>query len=129
MASYDKEIIRDLIDGTLPWQSTKSIMSQYKDDDRFFKYIDILQERVKFNDQILLPIGEHLYIVAKKSEPQGERVVKCGCDYEFGHYTNNWKLNAVINVRDRSEEHTSELQSRFDLVCRLLLEKKKKCDD
>src|SRR5699024_12146875 len=28
-------------------------------------------------------------------------------------------------VRTRSEEHTSELQSRFDLVCRLLLEKKK----
>src|SRR5699024_11263499 len=27
--------------------------------------------------------------------------------------------------RARSEEHTSELQSRFDLVCRLLLEKKK----
>src|SRR5699024_12027458 len=27
--------------------------------------------------------------------------------------------------RIRSEEHTSELQSRFDLVCRLLLEKKK----
>src|SRR5699024_12269498 len=26
---------------------------------------------------------------------------------------------------DRSEEHTSELQSRFDIVCRLLLEKKK----
>src|SRR5699024_11711601 len=29
----------------------------------------------------------------------------------------------------RSEEHTSELQSRFDLVCRLLLEKKKKSND
>src|SRR5438105_8414939 len=28
--------------------------------------------------------------------------------------------------RQRSEEHTSELQSRVDLVCRLLLEKKKK---
>src|SRR5690349_24395608 len=28
--------------------------------------------------------------------------------------------------QDRSEEHTSELQSRRDLVCRLLLEKKKK---
>src|SRR5437868_7321521 len=27
-------------------------------------------------------------------------------------------------IRNRSEEHTSELQSRFDLVCRLLLEKK-----
>src|SRR2546421_8635006 len=29
-------------------------------------------------------------------------------------------------TRSRSEEHTSELQSRSDLVCRLLLEKKKK---
>src|SRR6266496_6218509 len=29
----------------------------------------------------------------------------------------------------RSEEHTSELQSRRDLVCRLLLEKKKKIDE
>src|SRR5688572_31586085 len=29
-------------------------------------------------------------------------------------------------VRDRSEEHTSELQSQSNLVCRLLLEKKKK---
>src|SRR5207249_11967567 len=28
-------------------------------------------------------------------------------------------------IERRSEEHTSELQSRFDLVCRLLLEKKK----
>src|SRR5699024_12341432 len=33
---------------------------------------------------------------------------------------------AIFNSRFiRSEEHTSELQSRFDLVCRLLLEKKK----
>src|SRR5690349_22432361 len=31
-----------------------------------------------------------------------------------------------LDACDRSEEHTSELQSRRDLVCRLLLEKKKK---
>src|SRR5436305_6103913 len=31
-----------------------------------------------------------------------------------------------LNLRGRSEEHTSELQSRPHLVCRLLLEKKKK---
>src|SRR5260221_9734234 len=39
----------------------------------------------------------------------------------FGHLNEdamNWEL--------RSEEHTSELQSHSDLVCRLLLEKKKK---
>src|SRR5699024_12369925 len=38
---------------------------------------------------------------------------------EIGNYT----LSAQRELR--SEEHTSELQSRFDLVCRLLLEKKK----
>src|SRR5207249_5213664 len=31
----------------------------------------------------------------------------------------------LCTTSERSEEHTSELQSRFDLVCRLLLEKKK----
>src|SRR2546421_6452524 len=36
-----------------------------------------------------------------------------------------WRLDPC----HRSEEHTSELQSRSDLVCRLLLEKKKKHDN
>src|SRR2546421_1613298 len=38
------------------------------------------------------------------------------------------QINGVENMlyMSRSEEHTSELQSRSDLVCRLLLEKKKK---
>src|SRR6266481_7198451 len=35
-------------------------------------------------------------------------------------------LHAELEVLRRSEEHTSELQSQFHLVCRLLLEKKKK---
>src|SRR5690349_23456472 len=35
-------------------------------------------------------------------------------------------LESDLGFKDRSEEHTSELQSRRDLVCRLLLEKKKK---
>src|SRR2546422_7262193 len=35
----------------------------------------------------------------------------------------------VIRTISRSEEHTSELQSRLHLVCRLLLEKKKKNKD
>src|SRR5699024_11802193 len=46
------------------------------------------------------------------TNPYGVRIGPCNyCGYceDFG----------------RSEEHTSELQSRFDLVCRLLLEKKK----
>src|SRR5438309_8712561 len=35
-------------------------------------------------------------------------------------------LDAQAQVAKRSEEHTSELQSQFHLVCRLLLEKKNK---
>src|SRR5690349_22887341 len=35
-------------------------------------------------------------------------------------------LPSLLPSQVRSEEHTSELQSRRDLVCRLLLEKKKK---
>src|SRR2546429_8832596 len=36
------------------------------------------------------------------------------------------EVAALMESRGRSEEHTSELQSRLHLVCRLLLEKKKK---
>src|SRR5436309_7691947 len=36
-----------------------------------------------------------------------------------------WRLPAFVFGAVRSEEHTSELQSRENLVCRLLLEKKK----
>src|SRR5260221_2775388 len=39
---------------------------------------------------------------------------------DFGH------VGPDYSDEDRSEEHTSELQSHSDLVCRLLLEKKKK---
>src|SRR5699024_12601706 len=47
-------------------------------------------------------------------------------DYEYMEEDRN---GTPISIRkltpiQRSEEHTSELQSRFDLVCRLLLEKK-----
>src|SRR5690349_17988568 len=37
----------------------------------------------------------------------------------------NWSFGDYFKKDARSEEHTSELQSRRDLVCRLLLEKKK----
>src|SRR5699024_11629405 len=42
-----------------------------------------------------------------------------------GLYTDLQGFGIVLFQGTRSEEHTSELQSRFDLVCRLLLEKKK----
>src|SRR2546422_7676713 len=41
---------------------------------------------------------------------------------------NQYPSDAFRIKKQRSEEHTSELQSRLHLVCRLLLEKKKKKD-
>src|SRR5260370_12964584 len=41
-----------------------------------------------------------------------------------GHHADRGPAHAL---QDRSEEHTSELQSHLNLVCRLLLEKKKTC--
>src|SRR5438874_7279487 len=47
---------------------------------------------------------------------------------EFASWVRDFKVRPapVWRPSNRSEEHTSELQSRRDLVCRLLLEKKKK---
>jgi len=100
MSQYSKEEIKDLIDGKLPWPRVRTIISSPKDDDRFDKYIEILQERVPWKESILLPLTEHLYIVQKG----GERIVKCDCGYEFGDYRQNWKLKALIYVRDTEEK-------------------------
>src|SRR5206468_12376666 len=46
--------------------------------------------------------------------------------FDFNRGTRGLNLKDGAALVQRSEEHTSELQSRSDLVCRLLLEKKKK---
>lgn len=98
--SYSKEDLRDLYDGSLPWHKTFEIMSKPKDDDRFDKYVEILQERVSYEERIIMPLGDHLNVVQKG----GERIVKCDCGHEFGDWRQNWKLNALIFVRDDTEK-------------------------
>src|SRR5689334_24829959 len=68
---------------------------------------------------------------------------RSNADYKLN---SNWSLQGAVsytdshlvsshytafqpNVGERSEEHTSELQSQFHLVCRLLLEKKKQTNN
>src|SRR3712207_8564353 len=53
----------------------------------------------------------------------------CGIVLRTGSNVSRWKPGDRVLVHpNRSEEHTSELQSRQYLVCRLLLEKKKQRD-
>lgn len=99
MAVYDDQTIADLIDGTLDWPRVKEIISHPKDPARFDQVIRILQSRVPWDEPILLPLAEHLYIVQKDAE----RLVKCDCGHEFGPYTENWKHHARIRVRNSTE--------------------------
>src|SRR5438067_8640893 len=61
-------------------------------------------------------------------QPNWAKLNLAPIDYEAATYYSAPKQNtgpkSLDEVDPRSEEHTSELQSRFDLVCRLLLEKK-----
>src|SRR2546422_7106850 len=59
------------------------------------------------------------------SAPTGAWVVAADAGVEVWHRRTHRGLGDRRGIRLRSEEHTSELQSRLHLVCRLLLEKKK----
>ena len=95
----DKKTLERMMEGELPWEQLKPIISGQKDPNRFDMIIDILQEKVEWNDLILLPLHEHLYVVAK----EGQRIVKCDCGFEFGDYKVNWKEKCRIRVRDTVE--------------------------
>lgn len=100
MSEYDISEIERLVDGKLPWTRVQDIMKEAKDADRFDKWIQILQGRVHWKERILLPLTANLFIVQKAKE----RIVKCHCGHEFDDYRINWKLSALIYVRDREEK-------------------------
>src|SRR2546425_5387481 len=49
-----------------------------------------------------------------------------GLDHYVAVFNFDYPVHVLCKIKERSEEHTSELQSLAYLVCRLLLEKKKK---
>jgi acetone carboxylase, gamma subunit len=97
----DQDTLRDLVDEKLPRAQVRAIQSGYKDADRFDKYVAVLQEKVSWDDPVVLPFGEHLYIVSKGND---DYRIKCDCGHEFCDYRENWKLEALVNVRETVEE-------------------------
>src|SRR5699024_10454255 len=82
----------------------------------------------------LLPVKAPLHsdaIAGFEKVAAGPAIQKMGQDRQWTtedvlNFYQKKDPEAIKIMNSRSEEHTSELQSRFDLVCRLLLEKKKK---
>ena len=110
MPEYNIAEIEQLVDGDLPWTRVQEIMKAPKDAQRFAQWVEILQGRVAWKERILLPLTPHLYIVEKGSE----RVVKCTCGQEFGDYRVNWKLSALIHVRE-TEEALGEIYRGWEM--------------
>src|SRR2546430_7392666 len=68
-----------------------------------------------------------LHLGRGEREQQSDRVVVPGITVdENGRRAHARSIASTSSAVGRSEEHTSELQSQSNLVCRLLLEKKKK---
>src|SRR5699024_12721857 len=75
-----------------------------------------------------LPIWSHRYwsVYRARFEPEPAGFQRCRDPFGAAQRDDQHGEHQPHGFFHRSEEHTSELQSRFDLVCRLLLEKKKK---
>lgn len=95
MTSYSDETIRDLLEGRLPLDEVLRLQRE-KDEDRFEQVLRLEQERVPWDDRILVCLQEHLYVVEK---PSGDRIVKARCGHEFGDYRINWKEAALVYER------------------------------
>src|SRR3712207_5783005 len=95
---------------------------------RFRPYMEVKQEIQDVKAIVTRADRSGIYLALKNESKQEMEILwkdsKLGGD-EVTHGT-HLNLNDQRAERERSEEHTSELQSRQYLVCRLLLEKKKK---
>jgi len=100
-STLEPETLAALYDEKLSRREIKEIQSGYKDADRFDKWVALLQERVEWDDPIVLPVGEGLNVVRRRSD--GELVIRTDAGHDFCRADENWKLYAPIFVRDTDE--------------------------
>src|SRR5699024_11681724 len=90
--------------------------------------LEVGDQMIKIDEQSIEQTDDLLNYIKKK---QSGDIVKITLIRDDEELEKEVSLEEFDEIDDRigmgrSEEHTSELQSRFDLVCRLLLEKKKR---
>src|SRR5947199_1220635 len=77
---------------------------------------------VRFSSSVALGFRSRSFLTASGTNFDSSPL---SCSSSATRWRDSWRFwSAVWNLQERSEEHTSELQSLRHLVCRLLLEKK-----
>jgi N-methylhydantoinase B len=107
--TLERETLEAMLDERLSRREVKQIQSGYKDPDRFEKWVSILQERVEWDDPIVLPLGEALYVVRRSD---GELVIRSEAGHDFCRFDQNWKMHTVVFIRD-SDELLGEVYPRL----------------
>src|SRR5699024_11531237 len=107
-------------------QQMKSLLNMMYDIDEMVEKNNM--EIVKEHDPIYFDLHEENGVKKYELKFEGdEKIIYVVAVSDSPHKTVQYHYKLYTedeNRQKRSEEHTSELQSRFDLVCRLLLEKK-----
>ncbi len=94
------EVIRALVRRELAWPDLLKLMRQPKSPARFDETIQAYQETVAWKEQILLPLGENLFIVAKG----GRAIIKTAAGAELCAWDENWKMKCRVIVRRTAAE-------------------------
>jgi N-methylhydantoinase B len=105
-----RETLADLLDEKLSRRAVRDIQSGIKDPDRFDTWLALLQERVDYDDPIVLPFGEGMNIVCRRSE--GELVIRTDAGADLCRWDQNWKMHVPMFVRD-SDELYGEIYPRL----------------
>jgi N-methylhydantoinase B/oxoprolinase/acetone carboxylase alpha subunit/acetone carboxylase gamma subunit len=97
----NRETLADLLDEKLSRRAVKDIQTGIKDPDRFDTWVALLQERAAYDDPIVLPFGEGMNIVRRRSD--GELVIRTDAGADLCRWDENWKMHVPMLVRDTDE--------------------------
>ncbi len=97
----ERETLEALLDERLSRREIKDIQSGFKDPGRFDNWVAVLQDRVEWDDPIVLPLGEALNVVRRRSD--GELVIRSDAGHDFCRFDENWKMVAPVFIRDSDE--------------------------
>jgi acetone carboxylase, gamma subunit len=102
--SSESEVTRALVDRELAWPDLLKLMREPKSPRRFEETIAAFQDRVPWKEQILLPLGENLFIVAKNDKA----IIKTAAGAELCAWNENWKMKCRVIVR-RTKKQLAEV--------------------